>query len=205
MNSDLKTLFGDQRPVALVVDDSPRARKQTGRRLEAAGFRVTETASLDAFVAAWRPGLVDVVIADWELSDTEHGDQVLSDIRRRDWEVPFVLISGKLVDDSRRASVLANLLENGRARFVRRGDSGIEQAVHAAIDLQLRRDITLLRLILVYRAAAAAEATVASSRGQVPVQELLADLVSTPTESSAAERPLVKSFADWIASGQGSE
>src|SRR4051812_142450 len=115
--------FGDQRPRAIVLDDNARARSMTGRRLRRIGFDVIECASASEFYSSWAPGTADVIIADWDLSNDpgESGDKILQQVRLRDWDVPFVLISGKLEDETDRANVLANLLGNGGAAFVGRG------------------------------------------------------------------------------------
>jgi hypothetical protein len=147
---------------------------------------------VNEFFAAWSPGTIDVIISDWELSHNENegGDQVLATVRQRDWDVPFVLVSGKLDQAGRRADILENLLDSGNARFVERGDGAIQKACQAAEDLIERRDLTLLKVILALRPAALAGLSIPTSAGEVSAQQQLADLVSQPTKSHNAERPL---------------
>jgi DNA-binding response OmpR family regulator len=74
----------------------------TARRLRGRGFEVLECASPKEFLHNWKPGTVDVIVADWELSADkgEFGDRVLERVREQDWDVPFVMVSGKLDEDA---------------------------------------------------------------------------------------------------------
>jgi DNA-binding NtrC family response regulator len=192
MRESITLEFGDQRPRAIVLDDNANARRSTSRRLEREGFEVIECASADQFFKEWIPGTVDVIVSDWELSNKEEegGDQVLASVRERDWDVPFVLISGKLDQASQRAEILENLLDSGNARFVERGDGAIQKACEAAEELIERRDLALLKVILALRPAALRSLSVPTSSGQVTARDQLAELVSQPTRSHEAGRPL---------------
>src|SRR5260370_6106351 len=98
MRNSIRKEFGAQRPRAIVLDDNARARRMTARRLRSRGFEVAECKNPTEFLRDWKPGTVDVIVADWELSNnhSELGDKMLSSVRERDWDVPFVLVSGKL-------------------------------------------------------------------------------------------------------------
>jgi CheY-like chemotaxis protein len=192
MRRSIQKEFGQKRPRAIVLDDHPGARHTTARKLRSRGFEVLECSSAKEFVRKWKPGTVDVVVADWQLSHdpTELGDRVLERVRRRDWDVPFVLVSGKLDDGSEKAEVLQRLLESGSARFVKRGNNGIRQACDDAEDLIERRDLALLKVILSLREAALSGATIVTSSGKQSVSDLLESIVSRPRLSHDAERPI---------------
>ena len=98
MRKSLVLEFGSEHPRAMVLDDERHARIMTGRALRRKGFVVTEFATVADFLKSWKPGTVDVIIADWQLSadHADGGDHVLERVRQRDWDVSFVLISGKL-------------------------------------------------------------------------------------------------------------
>jgi hypothetical protein len=137
--------------------------------------------------------MFDLIVADWQLSDdvAEHGDKVLEEVRRRDWDVPFVLISGKLDEHGDRPAVLQALLEQGQARFVQRGDDGFDKVSEEAASLLERRDATLLNVILALRDAADAEASFQTTQGgRLKVREQLADLVASPDATRESLRPL---------------
>src|SRR6266545_5569434 len=195
MNPTIAREFGEQKPRAFVLDDSARARIMTGRHLRERGFEVIECKSVEEFRAKWRPGTADVVVADWHLSATDRGQEVLEEIRQRDWDVPFVLVSGRLDEDAdNRAGVLARLLESGGARFVRRGENGIARACDEAEALLERRDLALLRVILSFRPAALAGQEVLTSSGTQSVASMLEQIVSEPSASHQAEHPVAKSW-----------
>ena len=197
MRASIKKEFGDSRPRAIVLDDSASARSMTAGRLRKRGFEVVECGKVVDFLAAWKPGLFDVVIADWDLSHdkSEHGDRVLEGVRKRDWDVPFVLVSGKLDQSAERARVLQDLLQSGGARFVQRGDNGIKRACDSAEDLIERRDLMLLKIILSLRPAALSNQKIVTSSGKESVQEQLETLVSKPKASHNAERPIARARA----------
>lgn len=184
MRQDVSAQFGPFPPRAVVLDDHTSSRRMTSRRLQSRGFLVTECESVKEFLDVWSPGMVDLIIADWQLSDTEHGDTVLADVRARDWDVPFVLVSGKLDEDERRVKVLEVLLSEGGARFVTRGEGGIAKACDEGEELIERRDLTLLKVILSLRAGALEGAMVRSSKGTVAFKEQLAKLLAAPAEKN---------------------
>jgi CheY-like chemotaxis protein len=192
MRKSIRQEFGQQAPRAIVLDDSVRARKMTARKLRGRGFQVVECANSADFRQAWKPGTVDVIISDWDLTHNEHeeGDKILEEVRQRDWDVPFVLISGKLGQAGQRAGVLERLLDNGSARFVQRGDGGIQEACNVAEDLIERRDLALLKVILGLRPAAMEGVAIPTSSGEVLAERMLEELVSLPAKSHDAERPL---------------
>lgn len=194
MRASIRKEFGDQRPRAIVLDDNARARRMTARRLRGRGFDTIESASMDEFRQVWRPGTADVIVADWQLSENplELGDKLLGEVRKRDWDVPFVLVSGKLDEDAERAPVLEKLLESGGARFVRRGASGISEACDSAEDLIERRDLALLKVILSLRQGALSGATVKTTEGEQSVERLLEEVVAKPQSSHDAERPVAQ-------------
>lgn len=167
------------------------------RHLKGRGFEVLECPTVQAFEECWIPGTVDVIVADWQLSskETEHGDRVLEKVRARDWDVPFVLISGKLEEDAERVDVLARLLENGGARFVRRGSSGFRKVGDEAEDLIERRDLALLKVILSMREGAISGATIQTTSGDQSAAELLEEVVSRPAKSHEAERPVAQAIS----------
>jgi CheY-like chemotaxis protein len=192
-NSILKE-FGAKRPRAIVLDDNANARRMTARRLRSRGFEVVECKSPAEFQRDWKPGTVDVIVADWQLSDkdSEQGDQMLSLVRQRDWDVPFVLVSGKLHEGEQRAPVLEQLLQSGAARFVKRGANGIRSACDDAEDLIERRDLALLKVILSLREGALSGATIQTTSGDRSVGEILEGIVSKPQASHDAERPIAQ-------------
>jgi CheY-like chemotaxis protein len=192
MRKSIQKEFGSFKPRAIVLDDSASFRQMAAHRLKRRGFEVLECANASDFKKLWKPGTVDVVIADWDLSHerSERGDKILEVVRKRDWDVPFVLISGKLGDSDERAPVLQQLLKSGGTRFVPRGDGGIQRACDSAEDLMERRDLSLLKLILPLRAAALEKKKMPTSRGKEPVQKLLSSIVAKPKASHDAERPI---------------
>jgi CheY-like chemotaxis protein len=194
MRQAIRKEFGATRPRAIVLDDNARARRMTARRLRGRGFEVIECSRPEEFLNVWKPGTIDVIVADWQLSDDDAklGDRMLADVRRRDWDVPFVLVSGKLDQGSERAEVLEKLLKSGGARFVVRGANGISLACDSAEDLIERRDLALLKVILSLREGALSGATVQTSSGSQSVAALLEDIVSRPQASHDAERPVAR-------------
>lgn len=192
MRASILKEFGGIVPRAIVLDDDRRSRNITSLALKQRGFEVTTCKSAEEFEAVWRPGTVDVIVADWQLSNdrAKLGDRVLRNIRDRDWEVPFVLVSGKLDQDGERAGVLEDLLRNGNARFVERGTDGVRQACDDAEELIERRDVALLQLVLAMRKGALEGEEVQTTEGTKSVQEVLNAIVARPDASHNAERPI---------------
>ena len=182
------------------MDDNPNARRMTSRRLRRRGFEVLECADTGEFYNTWIPGTVDVILSDWQLThqEAENGDRVLAEVRKRDWDVPFVLISGKLEEASQRATVLEHLLDSGGARFVQRGDQGIQEACDVAEDLVERRDQALLRVILALRPEALAGTSLSTTAGEITAVRALEDLVSKPAVSHDAGRPIARARSKRI-------
>src|SRR4051794_8034977 len=129
MKPSIQKEFGAQRPRAILLDDEDDVRRMTARTLAGLGFDTVECGNSRQFVDMWKPGTADVIISDWDLTHEEHqkGNSVLEEVRKQDWDVPFVLVSGRLEQAEARAGVLKSLLDSGSARFVVRGDSGIEE------------------------------------------------------------------------------
>lgn len=196
MRSTLKREFGAQKPRAIVLDDHAGSRGATGLRLRRKGFHVDEFATIGSFFEQWRPGTVDVIVADWQLSDDPElgGDYVLRHVRELDWSVPFVLVSGKLADDHKRADVLEALLSGGSAAFVTRGSGGIAEACDVAEALVEKRDVALSKVILAIRPAALAGAVLQTSSGPVSAQEMLSRLVASPESFRTAGAPVADSI-----------
>jgi len=192
MRQSILKEFGMRRPRAIVLDDNAHARRMTGRQLRKRGFETVECATAEEFLKVWKPGTVDVVIADWHLSNdpTKYGDKMLEQVRKRDWDVPFVLVSGQLGEKTERAKILESLLNSGGATFVQRGEGGIRKACESAEDLIERRDLALLKLILALRSGALAGTRVKTSSGEQSVAKLLESIVSKPKASHDAERPI---------------
>lgn len=199
MRQSILKEFGARKPRAIVLDDNSNARRMTARQLRNRGFDTIECATADEFLDLWKPGTVDVVIADWRLSNDpkEFGDKILEAVRKRDWDVPFVLVSGQLGEDTERIRVLQRLLERGGAAFVQRGDKGIWKACESAEDLIERRDLALLKLILPLRVGALQGARIKTSRGEQSVAKLLESIVSKPRASHDAERPVALSRGQY--------
>jgi CheY-like chemotaxis protein len=204
MRRSIKKEFGAQKPRAIVLDDNAQARRMTARRLSSAGFQVAEYSSVDQFQSEWLPGTVDVIVSDWDLSHDkeQHGDSVLLFVRARDWDVPFVLVSGKLEAAGTRADVLTTLLGSGGARFVKRGADGIKQACEAAEELIERRDLALMKLVLALRPLALRNESISTSTGRLSARESLAELVSKPSHSHDASRPIATARARELTSTQ---
>lgn len=197
MRNSIKKEFGLQKPRAIVLDDSSRARRMTARRLQSAGFQVTECSSIADFESNWIPGTVDVIVSDWDLSHGTGGtgESVLLLVRKRDWDVPFVLVSGKLDEAGPRASVLASLLGSGAARFVKRGSDGIRSACEAAEELIERRDLALMKLVLAMRPLALRNESIVTTTGPMSARDALAEIVSQPSHSHNASRPIAAARA----------
>ena len=197
MRKSVRREFGPHKPQAIVLDDSAHARAVTARRLSRKGFSVVKCRNAVEFRDTWTPGTADVIISDWELSHNpdDHGDSVLTWVRQRDWDVPFVLISGKLDEAEDRAQVLQGLIDGGGAGFVARGENAIQKACDMAEDLIERRDLALLKMVLALRAGAQADESIATSSGPVHARELLEELVSTPPDSRNAIRPIADAYA----------
>lgn len=194
MRASILRDFAGEKPRAIVLDDSANARRMTAYRLRKRGFDTVECSNAADFLSKWIPGTADVIIADWGLSNdpSEHGDRVLELVRARDWDVPFVLVSGRLDQDSQRVDVLQTLLNSGSARFVRRGNNGIKRACESAEDLIERRDLALVRIILGLRQGALRGEKIQTSSGERAVRDLLEEIVSAPRVSHDAGRPVAK-------------
>jgi CheY-like chemotaxis protein len=190
--------FKDSKPRAVVLEDEERIRRSMARALSNVGFEVAEAATVQEFREVWSPGMFDVIVADWDLARDSKGDQVLEEVRTRDWDVPFVLVSGRLDEDDEKAAVLSGLLESGSARFVEKGDGGIEKACTQALELIDRRDLALLRVVLRFREGALQGKAIKTSSGKLAVRELLEELVRDPQSSHDGERPIADRISDRL-------
>ena len=188
--------FGKTKPRAIVLDDEDRVRLTMASELQSEGFEVIECADLAKFETEWAPGMFDLIVADWDLSQLVHGDEVLRAIRERDWDVPFILVSGRLNEDDKKSEVFGSMLSQGSCDFVERGDDAIARICEKAFQLLEKRDLALLRLILRFRSGAIRDLKIQSSSGPVGGKEILAELVRDPASSHDGEGPL----ADRIAS-----
>lgn len=193
MKDSVAKEFGGARPRVIVLDDDDNARRMAAIKLERRGFAVTSCESKPAFEGVWKPGMFDLIVADWQLAQSplEHGDKVLMWVRERDWDVPFILISGRLEDDHQKAPILSVLLNNGSARFVTRGDEGFFNTVcDQGEELLERRDMTLLKVLLALRPAADEGVSISTSSGEMSALDHIAGLVSLPKAAHDALRPI---------------
>jgi len=192
MKDSIELDFKGRQPRAIVLDDNDRSRISIARELKHSGFIVQDCETVAQFFDIWAPGMFDLIVADWQLSErpSDHGDKVLERVRAIDWDVPFVLISGKLDEHHNLSSVLQVLLDQGQARFVVRGDDVFGKIREEALQLMERRDSTLLKVILALRDAADEGASFRTTTGQQAVKKQLADLVASPVSSHDSLRPL---------------
>jgi DNA-binding NtrC family response regulator len=179
----------------LLVDDDALTRSQLSRRLEREGFKVRSCPSFDEALAIFRAGQMDAVIADWDLEhDTrKRGDALFEEIRKRDWEVPLVLVSGKLDEANQKATTLDHLLDCGAVQFVERGES-YDPIVKALWELLARRDVALSGLLRKIRRM---KATVATTSGRIGSEEVLKSLLDDMRWKGGTLSPLAKEFAQW--------
>lgn len=194
MKQSILREFGSYKPRVLVVDDDSRSRTTLRRQLEKRGFDVLLAASAEEFQKQWQPGLFDAIVADWHLSASKKGDELLLHVRGREWSVPFVLISGNLGEATDRSPVLVRMLQQGHATFVERGQNSFVSACDAVENLVEQRDPGLLRLILPLRTGAEKHGVLPTSSGPLRVEDLLADLVRSPELSHQHVRPLTKAW-----------
>jgi len=85
---------------ALYVEDSPRDAKLYSKQLEKAGFEVEAdiVTTLDDFVRALRSTCYDVILADQGLPGWS-GTAALEALQREGMEIPFIFVSGSVVDE----------------------------------------------------------------------------------------------------------
>jgi CheY-like chemotaxis protein len=195
----LMSEYGNQRPRALVLDDDDTSSRMLRAVLEPRGFDVQNCKNHAEFRKTWAPGFFDVIIADWHLAKDMRGERVLREVRERDWDVPFVLISGRLEEANIRSQVLQELLERGQAMFVRRGaESGADGytlACDAAEALLERRDASVVRTILSLRPAALRNDELPASSGTVSARAQLEEVVKSSAAALWAARPLAEAIA----------
>lgn len=190
--------FAQDRPRALLLDDDEGSRAVLGRTFSQGGFEAVLCDSVERFEELWSPGMFDVIVADWDLAKYKYGDEVLISVRERDWDVPFVLISGRLDEDCRKSKVLLQLLSSSGSRFVERGDDGFEKVFKAAIELIERRDLVLLKLILKFRKEVTDGASVETSTGPLMVKTLLEEVVRNADMSYDTEEPIANRIAEKL-------
>ena len=188
------------RPTVLLVEDDPRTRKALARALERSGFRVRSTKNYERATAVFRAGFIDVVVADWDLAanPNKKGDALFAELRKRDWEVPLVLVSGKLHEANQRAKTLQRILEFGPVRFVERGQGmGYKPVLHAIRELLSQRDVLVTQLIAKLREADAHGASIETSGGRLTAGQLLSKLLSDSTWKQTTLLRLAEEFAEW--------
>lgn len=190
--------FINSKPRVLILDDSDISRRRLNRSFRNIGFETEVCSTVEEFDALWSPGMFDVIVADWDLAETSNGDEVLVSVRQKDWDVPFVLISGQLEENTKRSDVLLRLLSSSGSRFVERGDDGFEKVCEAAIELIGRRDLVLLKLILKFRRQALAGHSIETTSGAIPVKTLLAEIVKDTNVSFNTEEPLANRIAEKL-------
>jgi DNA-binding response OmpR family regulator len=179
----------------LLVDDDKRTSTLLARRLRTLRFEVHQADSFDSAIECFNAGFVDIVIADWDL-EADHkkrGDALFEALRSRDWEVPLVLVSGKMTLDKERASTLAHVLQCGSAAFVERGQ-GFDKIIAAARDLLSRRDVALTGVIHKLRSTSA---SIPTTDGRLTSKKILADLLTDKDWKDGTLGPLAKEFAEW--------
>lgn len=202
MNKTILKEFGNSSPRVIVLDDSDRPRAALRRELESEGLEVSEFSDVKSFEKSWAPGMFDLIVADWDLSEREKGDEVLASIRESDWDVPFILISGRLNEDGpSRSQVFESMLSEGNCDFVERGDDASAQVIKKAFKLIEQRDFALLRVVLRFRQAALEEKQVKTTSGSVSALDILAELVRSPSNSHDVEGPLADRITRRLMSG----
>jgi CheY-like chemotaxis protein len=197
MRESIRKEFADKIPRAIVLDDNANSRAMIARQMRKRGYEVVTCKGVAEFERLWRPGAFDVVIADWDLSHSDRGDEVLRQVRNLDWDVPFVLVSGKLAEEEDRAPVLETLLNSSGARFVKRGN-GISAVCDQAEDLIERRDLALLKMILSLRDMALKGVGIPTTSGTQQLSDLLSSMVAKPQASHDAGRPMAAARAKNI-------
>jgi hypothetical protein len=171
-----------------------------GRALERSGLRVRRTKNYERATAAFRAGFIDVVVADWDLAanPNKKGDALFAELRKRDWEVPLVLVSGKLHEANQRAKTLQRIIEFGPVRFVERGQGmGYKPVLHAIRELLSQRDVLVTQLIAKLREADAHGASIETSGGRLTAGQLLSKLLSDSTWKQTTLLRLAEDFAEW--------
>lgn len=185
------------KPVVLLVDDEKLTIKILGRKLRTLGYKVIACETYAQALSAFRSGFIDIVVADWDLAkdDKKKGDALFRAIRERDWEVPLVLVSGKLHEDSAKAATFANVLNFGSATFVERGTAiGYEKIVQAMRRLLERRDIVLSEMIHKLRSS---QIKVRTTSGVVDSSKLLSRMLSRSSWKQGTLLSIAKAFAKW--------
>jgi DNA-binding response OmpR family regulator len=179
----------------LLVDDDPKTLAQLGRRLRREGYEVWPSPSFDRALATFKAGQVDAVIADWDLDPRtkKKGDALFDAIRRRDWEVPLILVSGKLGQEHEKADTLDRVMDCGAVQFVARGE-GYDEIVRSLRELLARRDVALTELI---RRLRATHGTIPTSSGRAGSAQVLKELLRDTRWKRGTLSPLAKEFAEW--------
>jgi hypothetical protein len=139
---------------------------------------------------------VDAVIADWNLDPRakKKGDALFDAIRRRDWEVPLILVSGKLEEEHEKAQTLDRVMDCGAVQFVERGDGAYDEIVRSLRELLARRDVALTEMI---RRLRATRGTIPTSSGRAGSERVLQELLRDPRWKQGTLSQLAKEFAEW--------
>jgi CheY-like chemotaxis protein len=98
-------------PLVLLIEDDPDLRAALAESLRAAGYAVREASDGSQVVGQWSTVPTDwgdLLDADLVITDQRmpgaSGIEVLSDLRRRDWETQVVIISAFVDEELRRAA-----------------------------------------------------------------------------------------------------
>ena len=89
---------GTDLPLVLVTDDSAFARRHTRRLLEELGYRVIEAASGAEALIQHRTHRPDAIVLDVLMAGGMDGDQVLTEVRAVDPDVPVVVVTADVQD-----------------------------------------------------------------------------------------------------------
>jgi len=189
---------GATRPRLLVVEDNDRARSQLSRRFEREGFEVIPAEGFGEALSAFKAGFIDAVVADWNLEQSlsKSGEALFEAIRSRDWEVPLVLISGRLNDETTRVETFEKLLQMGSVRYVEKGES-YDEMVSAVLDLLRRRDTIIKEMLRRLRDDDQSGRRVATTAGDISPGEVMQKLLSGSAWKEGTLDRLAEDFAQW--------
>jgi two-component system chemotaxis response regulator CheY len=84
---------------ALLIDDSPEPRESLSRAARLAGFTLLTAESWDEGLSLFQVYAPTLVIADYQLPNSQHGIQLLSAIRRLSPSVRLILLSAFIQED----------------------------------------------------------------------------------------------------------
>jgi PAS domain S-box-containing protein len=124
----------------LIVDDSDDDAVLVARRLRRAGLSVTHTRvdSAARLAQALSGPLPDVVICDYNVP-TLLAEQVLDAVRARDRDIPFILVSGEIGDETAAALMRAGAHDFVRKNRLARLVPAVQRELREAADRRQRR------------------------------------------------------------------